>query len=500
MQIRYAKGPTVYLYERANLSKKTRQLLWGDWLRIGDDIDAEWSEITWGQEVMAIKKSDYQEERLCELIFLDVGQGDGCILTTPVRPTGSEQIVIIDAGVGDNMDRYLKWRFRDFKTAFRFHAAVVTHPDKDHYYGFQDIFENEQVSFDVVYHNGLLERTGDDLLGPLEDGLLTDIRVTKGEAHALYSDDAVRGGKRYPKLLWTALNSDRFDDVRMLSTEHGEQVDGRTWMPGFAPSDTNDFTIEVLGPVVERTPNGTPGLRPFGDKLTSTAMDDGKTKNGHSVLLKLCYRDVSILFGGDLNTPAEHFLVRHYGNGGEAPQTISETRAMIEAARERFAVDVMKTCHHGASDVSEEFLDATHAAAFVVSSGDNEGYVHPRPDLLGLLGSKGSGTRPLILSTELARSTREREDPRLRKRLDALEAALDEVADDEAREVLNAERTELLDQIFKRNVGVYGAINVRTDGHTIVIAFRYERANGVKRWFTYELVPDATGALRLRDT
>lgn len=35
-----------------------------------------------------------------------------------------------------------------------------------------------------------------------------------------------------------------------------------------------------------------------------TSMDTGKTKNGHSVLLRLEYRDLSVLFGGDLNTPA----------------------------------------------------------------------------------------------------------------------------------------------------------------------------------------------------
>jgi len=47
------------------------------------------------------------------------------------------------------------------------------------------------------------------------------------------------------------------------------------------------------------------------------------------------------------------------------------------------AMDLLKSCHHGASDVTDEFLNATRQAAFVVASGDEEGYVHPRPDLLG---------------------------------------------------------------------------------------------------------------------
>ena len=111
----------------------------------------------------------------------------------------------------------------------------------------------------------------------------------------------------------------------MLSTKHGQKEDGQTWMPGFAPSDNEEFSIEVLGPVVETAPNGKPGLRTFTSLLTGKAMNVGKTKNGHSVLLRLQYRDFSVLFGGDLNTPAEHFLMRHYGNDGQAPTTIAET-------------------------------------------------------------------------------------------------------------------------------------------------------------------------------
>jgi len=343
-KIRYAKGPVIYLYDRDNLTTKKKQLLWGDWLRIGDDINNDWSEIRWGIETLAIKKKDYQEQRLLEMIFLDVGQGDGCILTTP-HAGNQEKIMIIDAGIGDNMKGYLEYRFRDFKKKFKFHAAIATHPDSDHYRGFQKVFDNAQVSFQNVYHNGLMERTGKDLLGPVEDGFLTDIRASKTAARNLYSDATVRGGKWYPKLMWTALNSDRFENVSMLSTEHGQKEQGRCWMPGFGPSDHNDFSIEILGPVVEKAPNGKRGLRTFGKTLTAKAMDKGKTKNGHSVLLKLRYRDFSVLFGGDLNTPAEHFLMRHYGNNGEAPTTLAESNQMIEKARTLLNSDMMKCCH-----------------------------------------------------------------------------------------------------------------------------------------------------------
>ncbi|MCZ6506854.1 MAG: hypothetical protein O7A04_02225, partial [Acidobacteria bacterium] len=210
--IRYAKGPLVYLFDLESRKTKKKELLWGDWLRVGDDIDDQWSKVKWGKETFAIKKDDYQEERVLEMIFLDVGQGDGCILTTPTVGA-QEKIIIIDAGLGSNMKRFLDWRFRDFKKKFKFHAAVVTHPDSDHYLGFQKIFDNPQISFQNVYHNGLLERTGSKLLGPVTDGFLTDIRASKTAAKNLYKDPSVRGRKKYPKLIWTALTSDRFANV-----------------------------------------------------------------------------------------------------------------------------------------------------------------------------------------------------------------------------------------------------------------------------------------------
>ena len=504
MKVRYAKGPVVYLYDLATRKKKAKQLLWGDWLRITGSIDDEWSEILWGKTKYAIKKSDYQEDRLLELIFLDVGQGDGCILTTP-RLGDREKVMVIDAGDGSNMRGYLDYRFRDFKKKFTFHAAVITHPDRDHYRGFQKVFENEQVSFSHVYHNGILERTGDDLFGPVADGYVTDIRASNTSAHNLYSDKSTRGRKLYPKLIWTALTSDRFGEVAMLSTHHGQKEDGKTWMPGFAPSDNADFTIEILGPVVEKTPGGTRGLRTFGDSINSVAMDTGKTKNGHSVLLRLQYHGFSMLFGGDLNAPAEHFLVRHYGNGGDAPSTVAETEHMLANARERFGVDLMKCCHHGSSDVTDEFLESTRAAGFVVSSGDNESHVHPRPDLLGLLGKMGRGQRPLVLCTELLRSTREREDPALRRKLDK---TVDKIANESSKDSPDADkladlertRADILDDVFKRNVGVYGAINVRSDGKHVVVAFRKEATKGTSRWFYYEMEKDAAGTLQVKGT
>ena len=59
---------------------------------------------------------DYvRDELLLGFTLVDVGQGDGCIITTP-----EDQQIIVDAGQDDNMFRFLRWRFGQFKGKFTF--------------------------------------------------------------------------------------------------------------------------------------------------------------------------------------------------------------------------------------------------------------------------------------------------------------------------------------------------------------------------------------------
>jgi hypothetical protein len=236
--------------------------------------------------------------------------------------------------------------------------------------------------------------------------------------------------------------------------------------------------------VVEPDDQGRPRLRWFADGpgLTDNG-DEGKTKNGHSVLFRLTYREFSLFFGGDLNLPAEHFLLRHYaGLGPNRPLADA-----VEPARARFRSDVMKSCHHGSSDVTDEFLRAIDPFAFTVSSGDQESHVHPRPDLLGRLGRHGRGPAPLILCTEILRSGREREDASVLRKIRALDTLIENPATaTEKREEARKERAAAQNLLGRRNVEIYGAITLRTDGRTLVVAFRLEaNAGSGRRWQTY---------------
>lgn len=468
--------------------KAVRHVLWGDWLWIDDtkpDNDPEWRHVVWSpnnpakRRELRIRRSHTTDSRPLEIIFVDVGQGDGSVLITPERDS-RERIIVIDAGEGEEMGEFLDQRFNAYQNAMTFYAAVITHPDEDHYLGFQSIFASGKIKFRHVYHSGLVERA---VPGKFEKagGLTPDDQVGAEFLEALVETDAQfrqlfsgpTNRMRYPGMIKAALDNVAVGEFSMLSTAHGASEDGRTWMPGFAPSDERDYSIEVLGPFVEQGPNG-PRLRRIGDY--------GETKNGHSILLRLCFNNFRILFGGDLNLPAEQFLLMKYAGIDTWPTTAAERTAMIEAVKPRFRSEVLKVCHHGSSDVTDEFLEAVDPAAFVISSGDQEGHVHPRPDLLGRLGRKGRGESPVLLSTELQRSTRAREDERISKQLTADIAAQIAGTPPDRRTRI----AEAIKSLSRSNVDVDGAIYVKTDGERLIAAFKKETASETDRWFYFE--------------
>jgi beta-lactamase superfamily II metal-dependent hydrolase len=480
-------GGKTYLY-KADKKKKFRQVLWGDFLKIDGEEPGGWLRIIWApndpekRETVYIRKEDTVDRRPLEIIFLDVGQGDGAVMISP-ETGANERITVIDAGEGDHMVRFLNGRFKAYR-GFSFDAAILTHPDKDHYLGFREIFENKKIGFKTVYHNGLVERpvsgTFEKLGGVKKDNstgvsYVQDLAVSRADVKKHFSDADDFGSYEFPPVMHAALNNPKIKDIRMLSASHGQIEDGICYMPGYAPSNNRGYTIEVLGPVAEFDAANKPRLRRLGSY--------GETKNGHSVILRLQYGDFSILFGGDLNEPAEKFLIRHYADVERFPQAGTPAyREMVAKASRRLRSEVMKSCHHGSEKVTDAFLEAVNPAAFVISSGDEEGHVHPRPDLLGRLGLFGRGGAPVILSTELQRSTREREDEKL---IDKINKNIDKLAAAPSA-ALGETLKEQIAELGKTNVSVYGAIYVKTDGRRLMTAFKIETGSDTKKWFYFE--------------
>jgi beta-lactamase superfamily II metal-dependent hydrolase len=459
--IKYAGFPSAVVFETKTGTKPLKQLLWGDWVKITGKKQGSFFPVHARGCDGFMRASDLQDEQLLELIFVDIGQGDGCLMITP-----DDKMLVIDAGAGDNMLRFLRWRFRGFKKRFEFEAAILSHSDLDHYGGFGGLFDEPNVFFRNVYTNGFMERataSENDLLGERVthngEKFITDLVTDLPSLDAFFSKPAQFKGKKYPTMLKKARDAGRFGNFKMLSVEDG-------FVPGFTPG-SNEVELEILGPVLEDV-GGKKGLRWF--------KEPGPTKNGHSVVLRARYHDITIFAGGDLNVASENLLLKHHAGAATLPKTEAERRALVDAARPRLTAHFAKACHHGSGDVSHAFLLAINPLGTIISSGDEEAFSHPRADTLGTIGKASRGERPGIFCTELARSAPERiKHPMLlQKELDDLVASLKKKLTPAAEKKVNASIATLKKNL-ERSVATYGAINLRTDGTRAVVAQKIER-------------------------
>ena len=458
----FAGYPSAYLFKEAN-EKSTilHQFLWGDTLEHLGQEQGGFVNVSGRGSRGWVKKDQAQDRQLLDIIFVDVGQGDSCLVVTP-----QDERFIIDAGLEDNMHRYLKWRYKTFKDGVDIKATFISHPDSDHYEGFRDIFADSLYKIKTVYHNGLVERKGKGLaaLGTViksgDRSWIGDLITDRPALERFLAREDEWQGKKYAELLAAFLKKNPAGDVRMLSHTQG-------YLPGY--EEYKDLSVQVLGPVVEDK-DGRPTLRSYGDV--------GKTKNGNSIILSVKYHRVRILLGGDLNIPSEEFLLGHFAAGGSG---------------NIFQSDVLKAYHHGSGDFSEDFLRAIQPVVTVISSGDNEDYSHPRADALGALGRWSRSARPLIFCTELARSARDivKHPFVLRAEYRMLNQTIqDPATPKKQREAAEKKRDLLEKKLINRSIAVFGAINLRTDGEKVVMAQKLEKPKADKRWDIYELEPD----------
>lgn len=401
-----------------------------------------------------LRETDFQDKKVLEVNFIDVGQGDGCHIVTP-----DDKHFLIDAGPGDNMFRFLKWRFniRNAKQTAPPFTVVVSHSDSDHYKGFGKIFDAAgagQFTINKIYHNGLVELSGSgtDSLGTIVEDKGVEYVTGLCDTDAAFkkrSEETEKPGV-------------------FISTMNKSKATKQSLRLGSAPIyKKGNLMMEILGPVAVKVKGK--------DALPVFKSNKGKTKNGHSVIIKLTIGKLRMLLGGDLNTEAEYHLLHSYSKVNVQEirdrlrkEDISETERKkllrqldeaIEKAREYFEVDIAKSCHHGSADFTSDFLRALNPIATIVSSGDNEPHTHPRPDTLGSIGKHSRGERSLIFSTELARSGKEFVD---------------------ISEVRAGKKKE-------RAITVYGMINVRTDGEKVIVAQKLERPAAGRGWDIHKL-------------
>ena len=468
----YATYPTVklqgYKTDAKTGAKKwgfLKELLFGDYMRPYITKDGEYEKLkVGGKEYVKVRcrncdgyllESEMQEERPLEVNFVDVGQGDGCHIVTP-----DDKHFIIDAGEGDNMYRFLKWRFnlRTAKVSPPPFTVIMSHPDQDHYAGFGKIFSltqgtAQQFKIEKIYHNGLVGTPDSGLaaigtvVSTKEGKFITDLCDNDADFDACVK----RGAKG--------------NFVKLLKKTSASKESLRYGMDPIYKSDI--MSMDIMGPIGTEI-DGKPALPAFASNL-------GKTKNGNSIVIKLIIGHLRLLLGGDLNTESEYHLIHKFSgidieklkkelskklSDEERKAKEAEIQKAILLARKALEVDIAKSCHHGSADFSSEFLDVLNPIVTVISSGDEEPHTHPRPDTLGTIGKHSRGERSLIFSTELARSGKEFVD-------------LEKIKDPAKKK--------------ERAVTVYGMINVRTDGNKVIIAQKLESAAVGRNWDVHKL-------------
>ncbi|MFN2587957.1 MAG: ComEC/Rec2 family competence protein [Actinomycetota bacterium] len=443
--------------------------MWGDPVHVVAE-DGDRTEVRARTATGFVETSHLTDRSLLEVYVIDVGQGDGILMRTP-----DDCWHMIDAGrraedqtTKKGAANFLRWKFLDDleEESVSLRSAITTHPDSDHFAGFIDVLsgtvpfrDSFPVQVDRFFHSGL-GRFGE---GP-ELGAETDGKVApfpqgfkgireNGSFYTELLDGADDFADPSHELMdefgeYAALVATVPDEVRRLSY-------GDRYLPGYAPGD-GDVVIHVLGPVVEEYAPGQSGLR----KLGSNSV----TLNGHSIVLRVDFGDVRILLTGDLNTQSQKLLRSYH-------------------ADEELEVDVAKACHHGAEDVDLEFVKAMAARATVISSGDDENYAHPRPVLMGAAGlygreskpATGSGTMPpLLYSTELSRAVKLAYPYRI--------GPIDRSASLDPRDfrIRTDRRADVWWPLATASLAtdlVYGLVNVRTDGKTVLCATLEEKGD-----------------------
>ncbi len=424
MSTRYLDKKTHrFFFTDSGGKRRSYVLIFGDEISLvpGDGTGTgDWVRAVYRNRTGKMKKPRLSAQRSLELYFLDVGQGDAAFIVTP----GGRKI-LVDGGLRNRALGFLIWKYRLDRPAnsVDLDCLVLSHADLDHLEGLIPILRHPRIRVRQILHNGIaLFRGGfNTKLGhKTSDNRLTTLHSRVGELRGMELADTFAAWIRA---------------VRESGAAYGA-VHAGARIPDIGDTAVD---LEFLGPVVKRE-NNSLSLPWFRDKA--------RTINGHSVVFRLCYNKVRVLFSGDLNPPGAARLLAHHGPSG-------------------FDAHIFKAPHHGSHEFHPPFFRAVRPMITVVSSGDAPDHGHPRASFLGAVGRVGRSRHPLIFSTEIAATFR-----------DFGNGSAAEPADIMADSTLAAldystnEANRLARHSFKKILP--GMINVRTDGRMIYAARRVQ--------------------------
>lgn len=474
--------------EPVSREPKNFHLLWGDGVEILQAGASRTKVRARGRNRTGwIDNSSLGGSSLLEFYYIDVGQGDGVLIKTP-----DFRHILIDGGwprknqdSGKNAADFVDWKFfEDYKrNQIELDAIICSHNDQDHYGGLWDVLNAAlKDELDVTnvfvkdfYHAGLSwwkkPNSTKSWLGPYEpptgETFFTQLLSDRDSLNRALDGPGPRLAGEWRQFM---------EVVRTAQWKNGNPTTvnalshASRFLPGFETKTQSRPMIKVLAPV-EFEINGKPAIRRF-------TGGDSQNTNGNSIMLRIDFGRSRTILTGDLNKKSQASLIHDY-----AGQT------------QEFECDVAKACHHGSDDVSYDFLQRLRPAVTVISSGDNEGHDHPRPNIVAASATTGFFQQdndelvtPLVFSTELARSVSfgkpfkiERKDPAgtTTGEIEGSEFRRSRIhyAETKAGDRNPRIRSRKLEQTQVVAGLIYGLVNVRTDGETILCATLDEKSH-----------------------
>lgn len=253
------------------------------------------------------------------IVFLDVGQGDGILISTE---TGIN--ILIDGGSSsvDNMGEYRLMPAIKYYGMSRLHYVFVTHGDEDHISGIRYLIGTE--------HTGIT----------IENLVVTEY----GDRAALYELTAL-AAKKNIHVIYVGAGDVFVEGTIVDGAESGaEKADELS----AKEEPTNEEIANEKGICIKC--------------LYPSKASAGPDANNLSLVLKLETKKLSAVFTGDIGEPAEEELL---------------------AMNTDLACDILKIAHHGSKYSScDGFLAACNPDYAVISCGRDNIYGHPHKETL----------------------------------------------------------------------------------------------------------------------